>query len=240
MIRRDARPEAGPGSPPGSARAIDGVVFDLGGVLIDWDPRLLYRRLLPDDAAVEEFLATVCTSAWNARQDAGRPWSDAIAELVAAYPAQRDLIVAYRERWSEMLGGAIEGSVAVLAELRAAGVPLYALSNWAADTFEETRLRYDFLGWFERIVVSGAVGAAKPDPRVYRWLLDACGLDPRHLVYVDDLAANVRVAEAFGMHGIVFTGAASLRDSLGALGLLGGRTGGAAVPDATSIDPVGR
>jgi 2-haloacid dehalogenase len=114
---------------PAATRA---VVFDLGGVLIDWDPRYLYRKLFRDEAAMERFLATVCTPAWNAEHDRGRPFAEGIAELAARHPAHAVTIAAWHERWEEMLGGEISGTVELLAELRAAGVPLYVLSNWSA------------------------------------------------------------------------------------------------------------
>ena len=117
------------------------VVFDLGGVLIDWDPRYLYRKLLADEAAVEEFLATVCTPEWNAEQDRGRPFAEGVAELVERHPEHAAAIAAYRERWPEMVAGDVPGTVEVLADLRAAGVPLYALTNWSAETFAITRSR---------------------------------------------------------------------------------------------------
>ena len=142
------------------------VVFDLGGVLIDWNPRHLYRKLLPDDASIEEFLAEVCTSEWNYQQDAGRTVAEAVGELSGRHPDKAPLIAAYYERWEEMLGGAIEASVALLEELDAAGVPLYALTNWSRETFPIARRRFPFLERFRGIVVSGEEGAAKPDPPV--------------------------------------------------------------------------
>lgn len=201
--------------------AVSAVVFDLGGVLIDWDPRYVYRPLFGgDEDAMDAFLATVCTPEWNRRQDAGRPWSEAIATLTDEHPEQRDLIAAYWERWQEMLGEAIAPSVDVVAELRADGVPLYALSNWSAETFPIARPRYPFLEWFDGIVISGGVGSAKPDRRIYDALLERHGLDPGSVVFVDDVAANVAAAEELGMRGIPFTGAADLRRELVSLGLL--------------------
>jgi 2-haloacid dehalogenase len=195
------------------------VVFDLGGVLIDWDPRHLYRSLFDgDDDAMERFLSTVCTPEWNRGQDAGRPWSEAIATLVAAHPDQRDLIEAYWERWPETLGDAIAPTVEVLLELHASRVPLYALSNWSAETFPWARHRFPFLDWFDGIVISGEVGAAKPDRRMYEALLERHGLEPDSVVFVDDVEANVDAAEELGMRGIRFTEAAALRRELGALG----------------------
>jgi 2-haloacid dehalogenase len=126
---------------------IRSVVFDLGGVLIDWNPRYLYRKLFGgDEAAMEHFLAHVCNNAWNLAQDGGRRWADAIDVLSAEHPHHRPMIAAYRERWEEMLNGPIHGTVDVLAELKDKGVPVYALTNWSAETFPIARERYDFLG----------------------------------------------------------------------------------------------
>jgi 2-haloacid dehalogenase len=195
------------------------VVFDIGGVLIDWDPRYLYRKLLPDEPAVERFLAEVCTTAWNAEQDLGRPWAEAVATLIAQFPAQAAMITAYHERWSEMLGGAIDGTVAVLGELREAGVPLYALTNFSTETFAQARTRFGFLDWFEGIVVSGQERLVKPDPRIYQLLLDRYRLAAKTTVYLDDAPANVDAARALGMTGLWFTGPDQLRADLVRLGL---------------------
>ncbi len=195
------------------------VVFDLGGVLIDWDPRYLYRKLFAGDtAAMERFLAEICTPEWNLRQDAGRSWAEGTAELKAQHPAQAALIEAYHLRWPEMLAGPIDGSVAILRELRDAGTPLYALTNWSQETFPVALERYDFLGWFAGIVVSGREGLVKPDPRIYRVLLERHGLRAEECVYIDDNAANVAAARALGMDAIAFTGAEALRVALAARG----------------------
>ena len=196
------------------------VVFDLGGVLIDWDPRYLYRKLLDDEAAVEEFLATVCTPAWNAEQDRGRPFADGVAELVARHPAHTAAITAFHERWAEMLGGAVGGTVEVLAELRAAGVPVYALTNWSAETFGIARERFEFLEWFDGVLVSGEERMIKPDPAIFRLLLDRFGLDPGATFYIDDSPANVAAADRLGFDAVRFTSPAQLRRDLEARGLL--------------------
>ena len=190
------------------------VVFDLGGVLIDWDPRYLYRKLLADEAAVEEFLATVCTPEWNAEQDRGRPFAEGVAELVERHPAHAAAIAAYHERWPEMLGGEIAGSVEVLAELRAAGMPLYALTNWSAETFVVARERFGFLAWFDGVLVSGEERLIKPDPRFFRLLPERFGLDPEATFYVDDSEANVAAARELGIDAVRFTGPGQLRREL--------------------------
>jgi 2-haloacid dehalogenase len=199
---------------------VKAVVFDLGGVLIDWDPRYLYRKLLDDEAAVEAFLATVCTPEWNAEQDRGRPFAEGVAELVERHPVHTAAITAYHERWPEMLGGAVGGTVEVLAELRAAGVPVYAISYWAAETFGIARERFEFLEWFDGVLVSGEERMIKPDPAIFRLLLDRFGLDPGATFYIDDSPANVAAADRLGFDAVRFTSPAQLRRDLEARGLL--------------------
>jgi 2-haloacid dehalogenase len=196
------------------------VVFDLGGVLIDWDPRYLYRKLLADEAAVEEFLATVCTPEWNAELDRGRPFAEGVAELAERHPEHAAAIAAYRQRWPEMLAGDLPGTVEVLAELRAAGVPLYALTNWSAETFAVTRERFEFLDWFDGLLVSGEERMTKPDPAFFQLLLDRFGLDPGATVLVDDAEANVAAARELGIDAVRFTGPGQLRRELSARRIL--------------------
>jgi len=197
------------------------VIFDFGGVLVDWNPRHLYRRLFPGDpAGMERFLAEVCTPAWNQQQDAGRPWADAIAELVGRHPENADLIRAYRERWDETLAGPIDGSVAILGELRDAGHRLLGLTNWSHETFPLARARYPFFGWFDGIVVSGEERLIKPDPRLYARLLERYAVDPARAVFIDDSLPNVEAAIALGLHGIQFRSPPALRAELVARELL--------------------
>jgi 2-haloacid dehalogenase len=195
-------------------------VFDLGGVLIDWNPRYLYRKLFHgDDAAMEHFLTTVCTPSWNSQQDAGRSFSEACASLKLDHPSHAALIDASIERQEEMVLGPIHGTVEILGELRAAGVPLYALSNWSAETFPVSLRRFEFLRWFQGILLSGEVRLLKPDPRIFQLLLDNHAVDPAHTVYIDDLKPNVEAAVALGMHGILFTDPIALRHELVKVGL---------------------
>jgi 2-haloacid dehalogenase len=196
------------------------VVFDLGGVLIDWDPRYLYRQLFDDPDEMESFLAEVTTAEWNARQDAGRPWAEAVEVLAGEHPEQRDLIEAFYLRWPEMLAGEIPGTVAVLAERRDARVRLLALSNWSAEMFPIARDRFAFLAWFEGIVVSGEVGMNKPDRRIFDHLVDRFAIEPAATVFIDDSTANLATAAALGFRAIHFIDASSLRRDLARLGLL--------------------
>jgi 2-haloacid dehalogenase len=202
------------------------VVFDLGGVLIEWDPRHLYRQLFDDPYEMESFLAEVTTAEWNAHQDAGRPWAEAVDLLVAEHPERRELIEAFHQRWPEMLAGEIPGTVAVLADLRAAGVRLVALSNWSAEMFPFARERFDFLAWFEGIVISGDVGVNKPDPRIFEHLAERFAIEPATALFIDDSPANVDAAAALGFHAIRFTGATALWRELVRLGLLLGAEAG--------------
>ncbi|HEY5213642.1 MAG TPA: HAD family phosphatase [Acidobacteriaceae bacterium] len=198
-------------------------VFDLGGVLIDWNPRYLYRKLFDgDEKAIEHFLATVCTPSWNAQQDAGRTFADACASLRSVHPRQAGLIDAWFERYDEMLAGPVLGSVDVFRELRAHGIPLYALSNWSVETFPVALKRFDFLQWFRGVLLSGQVGLLKPDPSFFQLFLETFAIDPAHAVYIDDLKPNVEAAAAFGMHGILFTDPAALRVELVSVGLIPG------------------
>jgi 2-haloacid dehalogenase len=197
------------------------VVFDLGGVLLEWNPRHLYRKLFAgDDAAMEAFLGSVCTEAWNERQDAGRSFADGVAELLPKYPQHARLIEAFGARFGEMIPGAIEDSVAVLHELKRAGVPVYALTNWSSETFPPQRQRFAFLALFDGIVVSGDEGVIKPDPRIFRILLERYGIAPGDAVFIDDVPANAAAAATLGIHGIHFRSPALLRAELATLGLL--------------------
>jgi len=207
------------------------VVFDLGGVLIDWNPRYLYRKLFAgDDAAMEHFLANICTSSWNTQQDAGRSFAEGCASLKLEHPGHAELIDAWFQRHEEMLAGPISGTVAILAELRERGVGLYALSNWSAETFPTAWKRFEFLQWFQGILLSGKVRMIKPDPRIFRLFFETFSVNPAHSVYIDDLGRNAEVATTLGMHGIVFSDPTALRTELGRVGLL----------DSVGKDPVGK
>ena len=199
--------------------ACNAVVFDLGGVLIHWDPRLLYRKLLPSAVAVEEFLNEICTPEWNARQDAGRSFPEGIADLTSKFPEQSSLIAAWYNRFAEMIFP-MEDSIEVLRDLHQRRVHLYALSNWGAETFDATRPMYPFLEWFRGHVISGQVGLVKPDPRIFQFLLREHNLRSAEVLFVDDHLPNVEAASGLGFQVIHFTAAAELRESLEEHGLL--------------------
>lgn len=195
-------------------------VFDLGGVLIDWNPRYLYRKLFgADEAAMEHFLANICTSNWNTQQDAGRTLAEGCGLLKKQHPEHAEYIDAWLHRYDEMLGGPIQGTVDILSELRARGVPVYALSNWSSETFPAAQRRFDFLNWFDGMVLSGEVKLIKPDPRIFHLLFDTHAVRAAESVYIDDLPHNVEAASALGMHGIRFTDPDALRAELVSVGL---------------------
>ncbi|MEM6646064.1 MAG: HAD family phosphatase [Bacteroidota bacterium] len=195
------------------------VIFDLGGVLIEWNPRHLYRKLFDDEAAMERFLAEVTPLDWNEEMDAGRPWADGIAERVALFPREAERIHAYRERWPEMLGPINQDTVQIMEDLRTRNVPLYALTNWAADTFEYVQ-DYPFFEHFEGILVSGREGLKKPDPAIYRLLLERYALTAHDCAFIDDSHRNIVAANKLGIVGIHFSSTQQARRELVALGLL--------------------
>ena len=190
------------------------IVFDLGGVLIDWNPAYLYRKLIKDEKEIETFLSEVCSPEWNILQDAGRPLADATAERIALFPEHSDLIKAFYGRWDEMLGGAIEETVDILRQLKADGQPLYALTNWSHETFPIALERYDFLHWFEGTLVSGEEKLAKPDPAIFHLLLDRYGLQAENCLFIDDSRANISAANAIGFDVHHFTTPQGLRERL--------------------------
>jgi 2-haloacid dehalogenase len=201
-------------------RPVDAVVFDLGGVLVDWNPRHLYRHLFGSDIlGMERFLTEVCGPAWNECQDAGRDWNEAIAEAIRAHPEHADLIRAFRERWTEMLGGEFEDSVAILAELRAHDIPIFALTNWARDTFLIAEERYPFLQWFKQVMVSGREGMAKPNPAIFRLMLQRFALSAERTLFIDDSIRNVEAASKIGLKAILYRDAGQLRRELAAFHL---------------------
>ena len=202
-----------------SATNIQAVIFDLGAVVIDWDPRHLYRKVFDgDEAKVEMFLAQICPSDWNERQDAGRSLAVATEERVAAYPEWEREIRAFYGRWIEMVGGPMPGTADVMRELAALGVRLFALSNWSAETFPLVRHRFPELDLFEKIVISGEHGCAKPDERFYRIALEEFGLPAPTLLFIDDNKRNILAAERLGFQSLVFTSAEKLRGDLRAMG----------------------
>jgi 2-haloacid dehalogenase len=198
---------------------VEAVVFDLGGVLLDWDPRHLYRQLFGDPDEMADFLRRICTPDWHRQHDLGAETARSCADLARRHPDQAGLIMAWAERGEEMVAGQIDGTVAVLADLTAAGVPCFALSNMEAETFPLRRDRFAFMRQFDGWVISGLEGVAKPDPEIFRILLGRYRLDPARTAFVDDAPANVAAARQLGLAALQFAGPARLRRDLRALGL---------------------
>ena len=196
------------------------LVFDLGGVLIDWNPRYLYRKLIDDENDIDSFLSEVCNAEWNVQQDAGRALAAATAERIALFPQHRTLIEAFYDRWEEMLGGEIDQTVEVLLELKNKGETLYALTNWSGETFPIAEARYDFLQWFDGTLVSGVEKLAKPDPAIFRLLLNRYELQAQDCLFIDDSKTNIEAAAGIGFETHHFRTAAGLRQELIAANLL--------------------
>ncbi|MFN4142181.1 HAD family hydrolase [Aestuariivirga sp.] len=196
------------------------VVFDIGNVLIQWDPRALFRKIFASEDEVEWFLANVCTHDWNLEQDRGRSFEEAVAAATALHPEHEGAIAAYHLRWHETVIGPIAGTVEILEALNAQGTPLYAITNWNQDKFRETRKRYPFLGHFRDIVVSGDERLVKPDPAIYRLLLERNRLEASSCLFIDDSPRNVAGAEAIGMRAHHFSSPDGLRAHLARSGIL--------------------
>jgi 2-haloacid dehalogenase len=200
-------------------REIDAVVFDLGGVLIDWDPRYVYRPLFDDPADMEEFLGSVCTADWHRAHDLGADITQSCEQLARRYPEHRDMIMVWAEHGEQMAAGQFDDTVQVLGDVKAAGVRCYALSNMEPDAFRVRRARFPFMDWFDAYVISGLEGVAKPDRRIFEILLRRHGLRPQACVFIDDQARNVDAARELGLVGLHFSSAARLRQDLSGLGL---------------------
>ncbi|MBB5754388.1 HAD family hydrolase [Prosthecomicrobium pneumaticum] len=198
------------------------IVFDIGRVLIQWDPELPYHRLFPDAEERRRFLAEVCTSAWNHEQDRGRSWADAEAVLIAEHPQHEAAIRFWRANWHEMVPGDIPESVAILSTLIAGGHDVTALTNFATDTFEEAVARFPFLATFRGVTVSGRVGLCKPDRAIYHHHAAAYGLDPAATLFFDDTLPNVLAAREAGWNAELFLDPAGMRADLARYGVLPG------------------
>jgi 2-haloacid dehalogenase len=188
-------------------------------VLLDWDPRHLYRKLIDDPDRLADFLDRICTGEWHMAHDLGVPTLESCQELAREHPQHADLIMAWAERGEEMIAGQIDGTVEVLADLRRAGVPCFALSNMEAETFPLRRARFAFMRDFDGWVISGLEGVAKPDPAIFDLLLSRHGLDPARTAFIDDNPGNVAAARQLGVQAIRFADPGQVRGELRALGL---------------------
>jgi 2-haloacid dehalogenase len=199
---------------------IRNVIFDFGGVLIDWNPRYLYRSIFDSAEEMEHFLTTVCTPHWNDSLDAGTPFGEAVKLLQQQHPTYEKHIAAYDEHWATMMRGSHRDVVDILAQLKEAGWPLYGLTNWSHEKFPIALERFDFFTLFNGIVVSGAERLTKPNPKIYETLLERYGLTPQTCVFIDDSLPNVEAAKRLGMHALRFIDATTLRAQLVELGVL--------------------
>lgn len=202
-------------------KAFDTLVFDLGGVLVDWNPEYLYKNIFPNEEERKWFLSTICTLDWNEEQDAGRSLQDGTDHLVKKFPDHEVAIRAYYDRWKEMLGGPIHETVEIFRELKTqTPLKLYALTNWSAETFPVALELYEFLHWFDGRLVSGEEKIRKPSPEIYQRLAERFAIEPSRAIYVDDNLRNVLPARELGFYGIHFRSPQQFREELVALGVL--------------------
>lgn len=197
------------------------IIFDLGAVLIDWNPRYLYRKIFQEESRMEWFLANVCTPDWNEEQDAGRSFREATSFLISQHPEWEKEILAFWHRWEEMLAGPIPGTVDILRSLKSSGkYQLLALTNWSAETFPIAMKKYDFLDWFEGIVMSGEEKTRKPFREFYEIMINRYKLDPKRCLFIDDNLRNIEGAGVLDITGVHFSDPAQLRSALHSKGIL--------------------
>ena len=183
--------------------AIDTIVFDLGGVLIDWNPDYVYKKIFNNDADRQWFYDNICTPVWNEEQDAGRLLADATSQLIEKFPEHEANIRTYYDRWEEMLGGPIHETVEIFKHLKQdAHLRLFALTNWSAETFPVALARYEFLHWFDGRLVSGEEKTRKPFREIYQLLIDRFKIDSKKAIYIDDNLRNLIPAAELGFRPI--------------------------------------
>ena len=198
---------------------IDCVIFDIGNVLLDWDPRYLYRRIFSDDGAVEAFLAETGLLELNLEFDRGEPFAPGLARLARRFPQHAGALAAFDARWLETVGGVIAGPLALLERLLEAGLPVYAISNFSREKFNVALDAFPFLRRFHDIVISGDLKILKPDPRIYAALIERRRFDPARAFFIDDNERNVAAARRLGMRAHHYRGPAALFADCRALGL---------------------
>jgi len=199
----------------------DTIIFDLGNVLIDWNPKYLYKKIFKTEEEVDWFLSNVCTHEWNEKQDAGRTFEDATKELLDKFPEHHVPINAWYGRWQETIGGPIHDTVEILKAIKESKkYRLYALTNWSAETFPWALDNFEFLHWFEGIVVSGIEKTRKPFPEFYHILLDRYSITPQKSIFIDDNLNNIAAAKMIGIDAISFIGAEDLRIQLDKRGII--------------------
>jgi 2-haloacid dehalogenase len=193
---------------------IETIIFDLGNVLVSWDPANLYRKIFTDSQEMNFFLANIGTMEWHTLQDGGRSPQEGTADLVQQYPQHEEAIRAFYTRWKEMFNGPIEGSVQVLKELKEKGYPVYALSNWNRELYEQTVDDFPFLDWFDGKIISSDEEMKKPDEAIFQLLFERFSINPKTAIFIDDNKANTETAERLGLRSILFTSPEALRNEL--------------------------
>ena len=199
---------------------IDTVIFDLGNVLVSWDPARLYRKIFVTEKETQDFLSKVCSMEWHTAQDGGRSPREGTEALLKEHPGLAPQIRAFYDRWKEMFNGPIEGSVQLLKEIKEKGYRVYALSNWNRELYEQTVEDFPFLNWFDGKIISSEEGMKKPDENIYHLLFDRYGINPRTAVFIDDNQANIETAERLGLKGLLFTTPEALRKELETLQII--------------------
>jgi len=200
---------------------IQAFIFDFGNVLLEWDPRLVYKKYFPDNpTAMENFLQEIDFMNWNAEQDKGRPFADGVAQLSAQFPHYADLIQSYHENWSDSIGNILWGTVDIMKQLKQKGYPIYGLSNWSAETFPIARNKFDFFDLLDDYVVSGEVGTVKPEAEIFNILLNKINTPSQNCLFIDDALPNINQANTMGFNTIHFKSPEHLKNKLTQLGLL--------------------
>ncbi|HXQ38493.1 MAG TPA: HAD family phosphatase [Anaerolineales bacterium] len=204
-----------------TSSTIKAIIFDYGNVLLEWNPKLVYQRYFPDDPeGMEKFLHEINFMEWNAHQDRGRPFAEGVEILSTQFPQYAELIRAYHEHWPDSIGEAVTGTIELLKQLKQAGYPLYGFSNWSAETFPLARAKYDFFDLFDDMVISGAVGFAKPEPEIYQIMLDKIGRPAQECLFIDDSLPNILQANKIGFQTIHFQSPTQLEEELKQLQLI--------------------
>lgn len=203
------------------SRAIQAILFDFGNVLIEWNPRYVYRRYFPNnEEAMEQFLREVNFMDWNAQQDKGRLFTEGVADLSKQFPHRAELIQAYHDNWSDSIGDSLTGTIEIMKQLKKAGYPLYGLSNWSAETFPIIRQKFEFFDLLDDIIISGEVGAIKPEPEIFEITLQRIGRPAQECLFIDDSLANINQARKLGFVTVHFQSAEHLAEVLHEMKLL--------------------
>jgi 2-haloacid dehalogenase len=202
-------------------QTVKAILFDFGNVLLEWNPRHIYRRYFPgNEEAMEQFLEEVSFMDWNAQQDKGRPFTEGVADLSRQYPHYSDLIQAYHDNWRESIGAALSGTVELMKRLKEAGYLVYGLSNWSAETFPLVREKFDFFSLLDDIIISGEVGTIKPEPEIFQVALRRIGRPAQECLFIDDASANIDQAQKIGFVTVLFESPEQLEEELHRLDLL--------------------